>query len=322
MNASKAITKLTLLGLLLTLTSSFLSAQGTEPEKKIKDEPTSIVAEVDRKKQMENYKHVVELIEQNPNYSRTEKDSLIQIERNALKEIIKGKKKGRKYGTRGKEGRANGLTKKQLKAKREAAKADYQRSLEEINSNTKLTDEQKEAAKSALKAEHKKKKTKGQNSRAKMNSHGNGQGGRVKTHKPEGPKYGKELNPEERKARRVAARAEHARRLELIDANPDLSEAEKEAAKSALKAEHKKKASKRGKVKRDELRRNGQGNRQAKQQSKVVKADLTEKQKKETIQRLNTLNKKLASQKKRGKISEENYQQRKGEIDALLAKLK
>lgn len=159
-----------------------------------------------------------------------------------------------------------------------------------------------------------------------MNSHGNGQGGRTKTQKREGLRDGKELSAEERKARRAAAKAEHTRRLELIDANPDLSEAEKEAAKSALKAEHKKKAGKRGKVKRDQQRRNGQGrqqgNRQAEQPSKVVKTDLTEKQKKETVQRLNALNKELASQKKRGKISEENYQLRKGEIDALLAKLK
>lgn len=132
------------------------------------------------KETMETYKKLVEAIENNPDYTPTEKDSLILLERKKLKGEMKKLRKEGKYGMRGK--KENGFE----RVERKVEKAELKKEIERIEADASLSDDEKAAAISAARNSFQKRKPQG-----KVNSHGNGKQGRLNGDKAQAKQKGK-----------------------------------------------------------------------------------------------------------------------------------
>jgi len=250
----RSYSRVILMGLLLAFVPQLTDAQ--EKKTTEKENPQLRTKESSRKQQMEEYKVKIAEIENNPDFTQNEKDSLILIERKELKTLIKGKKKGRKYGMRGKKSIYN----KEQKQIREASRLEMDKALSQIENNSKLSDDEKKQAKMVLKEAHKRERKEAMTRRGgKVNSAGGKKG------KKDG--VDEDLRPE---AKRQNATPRKGRNM-LTGINT---------------------------------------------------AELSEKEIKRLEKRLRKLSRKLDKQKKKGKISEELYNERKTEIEQLQAKIK
>ncbi len=265
-------------------TPTVVSAQKTKAEK------TQIVQ--DRNKLFEDYKAEIEVIENDATLSESEKEALISKKNAELRQSVGKRARG---GNRGKGKFESKEAREEWKKQRQA----ISKEIEAIDNDPSLTDEERETKKRALLNE------------------------KLGEKRKKGKKAGAYRRMDHRKAKREEIKAE----LEAIKNDPNLTEDQKAAKKKELIGKNKKQAvikGRKGEMERGmhkEMTKKEWKQKHDKGSGEIAKKEMTTAQKERALAALKRNESRLARDLKKGKISQEIFDERMARITEVKEKL-